>query len=75
MPKKITPKSFIVKVQSPVGGSGEAVLFDKKKSFVLQVPFDQDIRELMGSDLFAFFKASRIGEKIRLGGRVENQGW
>jgi len=65
---------FIVKIQTPLAGDDVALIYDKEKSFVLQVPTEEVVARMAGR-VKAYFYARVRGTRLALEKSAPDQEW
>lgn len=74
-------KNMIVKVQVPLAkfgfGEPEALIYNKDKSVLMQIPLTEQIQQLMGKDFKRYYhvKVDPNSSELTFGNRAPAQNW
>ena len=76
MPRKTNkPEKMVVKIQRPLGGYSAALIYNKNKSVMFQVPWKEAAHLFNDGEDKVYYNAKKFNGKLDILDRVPNQNW
>ena len=66
---------MIVKVQAPLAGAEQVLIYDRTRKVEVQFPYSDYLRKLMNGSAKRYFEAALVDEALVLGKEVPDPGW